>query len=1086
MAEQGWDGRTGLGRVNGADDNFASGVLLVWENGVEATMSNYEVPEPILNAPFSEPAQHWYIEEGREPELREGRRPAVVFPPRDQQTPWNLSDGTLAPSREYGAGYELVLVNRIRQRVQAWRDEWYAGATGTTQELMEWWRREGREKPLFYAQLEAAETILFLNEARADLLQGINVPREELSAEQLAEGKKAFLRYACKMATGSGKTTVMGMLAAWSMLNKVYDRGNAKFSDTVLVICPNVTIRNRLQELDPQHGPASIYWTRDLVPPDMRNDLKRGRVLVMNWHVFQPQALQSGGTSARVHKAGIAVRVAEKITIGAKTTTARGSRYLTQADYEKQVAAGLLEVVNEERDKQGQLSKVSVLATKYVKSDTALIQQVLGREVGGKQNILVFNDEAHHAYRIRREQPDEQQGELFGDEEEADEFFKEATVWIEGLDKVHKLRGINFCVDLSATPYYLGRVGQDTNRPFPWVVSDFGLIDAIESGLTKIPQLVVRDPTGAPVPGYFNIWNWIMERLTATERGARRASPKPEAILRYANIPIAMLAASWREELERRRGGDDPRPPVFILVAKNTAIAKVLYEWIAEDQAPTGVPRLKIEELRNTPDAEYTIRVDSKVIHETDDLAGAKSDEQRWMRFKLDTVGRLDWPRDGQGRPQYPPDFAELAEKLQRPKHPPGRDVRCIISVGMLTEGWDCNTVTHIVGLRPFMSQLLCEQVVGRALRRTDYELNDNGKFNEELAKVFGVPFEVIPFKATQGELKPPKPRRHVFALPGKAQYEIRFPRVEGYTQAVRSRIAVKWDRLPKLVIDPLRIPPEVEMKGLSINNQGRHCLTGPGRLEDVTLSPYRRDRREQEAVFEIAAALTKDYLAQGHCEAPAHVLFPQLARVVERYVHEKVSALAPSKKIDVLHSPYYGWVIETLVEHTGPDESQGETAEVPRYESNRGPGSTADVDYWTTREDVREAEHCHLNYVVPDTLRWEQSATYFIDKHAATGAFVKNAGLGFAIPYFYNGQKHDYIPDFIVRLKIAGAEHYLILETKGFDPLEEVKRAAAERWVAAVNADGSFGQWQYKIARLPSDVPLRLDEALAAAVASG
>src|SRR5207253_10228041 len=140
-----------------------------------------------------------------------------------------------------------------------------------------------------------------------------------------------------------------------------------------------------------------------------------------------------------------------------------------------------------------------------------------GREVGGKQNILVLNDEAHHAYRIRHEEPDADEAEEFGEEEEAEEFFKEATVWIDGLDRVHKQRGINFCVDLSATPYFLGRVGQDTNRPFPWVVSDFGLIDAIESGLVKIPQLAVRDPTGDDPPAYVNIWRWVLNKLSPAE-----------------------------------------------------------------------------------------------------------------------------------------------------------------------------------------------------------------------------------------------------------------------------------------------------------------------------------------------------------------------------------------------------------------------------------------------------------------------------------------------------------------------------------------------------------------------------------------
>ena len=330
---------------------------------------------------------------------------------------------------------------------------------------------------------------------------------------------------------------------------------SARFSDVVLVVCPNVTIRNRLAELDPAAGPASIYYTRDLVPPDMRTDLTRGRVLVTNWHVFEPRSIQTGGTSAKVNKAGVPLRTRERITIGPKTTTARGSRYLTQEDFDRQVAAGMLTVLEEERDTHGTLRKVFVESVRYVESDTSLVNRVLGREVGGKQNILVMNDEAHHAYRIRREEPDEDQGELFGEDEAADEFFKEATVWIDGLDRIHKLRGINFCVDLSATPYFLGRVGQDTNRPFPWVVSDFGLIDAIESGLTKIPQLAVRDTTGAAIPGYFNIWHWILPQLTPAERGGKRANPKPEAILKYANHPIAMLAGLWQKDLDEWQTG---------------------------------------------------------------------------------------------------------------------------------------------------------------------------------------------------------------------------------------------------------------------------------------------------------------------------------------------------------------------------------------------------------------------------------------------------------------------------------------------------------------------------------------------------
>jgi len=418
-----------------------------------------------------------------------------------------------------------------------------------------------------------------------------------------------------------------------------------------------------------------------------------------------------------VVKAGVEIRSKETIRIGPKTSTARGTRYLTREDLDRQVAAGMLTLIEEVRDKHGNLQKVLVESSvRRVESDASLINRVLGREVGGKQNILVMNDEAHHAYRILRKEPDEDEEETFGEEEEAEAYFKEATVWIDGLDKIHKLRGIHLCVDLSATPYYLGRVGQATNRPFPWVVSDFGLIDAIESGLVKIPQLAVRDTTGAAIPGYFNIWHWILPQLTPSERGGKRANPKPEAILKYAHHPIAMLAGLWEETLqELAQPSANSRPPVFILVCKNTQLANVVFDWLAKDESPVGIPSSKIEGFRNNGRTN-TILVHSKVVKETD-TGEAKSDEARWMRFTLDTVGKTEWPRDSQGRSIDPEGFKELAEKVDRPLNPPGRDVRCIVSVGMLTEGWDCNTATHIVGLRPFMSQLLCEQVVGRGLR---------------------------------------------------------------------------------------------------------------------------------------------------------------------------------------------------------------------------------------------------------------------------------------------------------------------------------------------------------------------------------
>jgi type III restriction enzyme len=917
-----------------------------------------EVSEPIQNSPFEKPTRYWYIREGEQPELRPTspehpkRRASVIYPPRDQRETWTIDGTILRTSQEYPYGFELGLVNLIRERLESWGEAGHPGVTRTTLELIHWWTREGREKRLFFAQLEAALTVILLIEARQDFLQGIAIPRDEPSEERKGEGYKGFQRYACKMATGSGKTTVMGMLTAWSILNKLNDRGDGRFSDVVLVVCPNVTIRDRLRELDPERGEASIYRTRDLVPPHLMPLLTQGKVLVTNWHVFAPQTLQVGGVGSKVTKAGVRVPTKETITIGPKTTTARGRRYLSLDDYEHQVRNGILSVLEEERDRTGNLVKVKVESVRYVESDTALINRVLGREIGGKQNILVMNDEAHHAYRILQERPDD--WEQMEEDEREDWLVErdEATVWVDGLDKINKLRGINFCVDLSATPYFLGRIGQEQNRPFPWIVSDFGLIDAIESGLVKIPQLAIRDTTGQEYPAYFNIWQWVLPQLTSAERGGKKASPKPEAILKYAHHPIAMLAAQWEKEREEwLKAGTDPRPPVFILVCKNTKIATLIYEWLANGQAPAGIPPSQIEGFKNTRGQINTIRVDSKVVQETD-TGEAKNDETRWMRVTLDSVGKTNWTLDKQGQPIYPEGFEELAKKLSRPLHPPGRDVRCIVSVGMLTEGWDCNTVTHIIGIRPFMSQLLCEQVVGRGLRRASYELNPDGKFTEEVSNVLGVPFEVIPFKATSRTPGAPRPKRyHVHAVPQKAQYEIRFPRVEGYTQAIRNKVKMEWAKVPKLVLTPDSIPPEYESKGLSVNTAGRISLNGPNRIGKVTLEEYRKNRRFQELVFDIASGLTKHYVAQPQCQAPAHVLFPQIMRIVERFLKEHVDVRFPADIKDAGLSPYYGWLVEILTEIIHPDTAEGEAPEIPLYESSRGPGSTADVDYWTSRD---------------------------------------------------------------------------------------------------------------------------------------
>jgi type III restriction enzyme len=1035
-------------------------------------MFDFQVETPILNTPYNEPKAHWRIVEGEEPRIVEERRRASYF-----YRPVRAST-TDEENEDIGTEIELLMVNRIRERVRQWREEGYPGATKISLELLGWWRREGRAQNLFFAQIEAAETVIFLTEARADLRQGIQVELDEPSDGQREEGIKALKRYACKMATGSGKTTVMGMLAAWSILNKVASGGrDARYSDFVLIVAPNVTIRSRLGEIDPARGEGSLYRTRDLVPPHLMLQLSQGRVLVTNWHNFELQDEGgAGGVSARVVRKGRELRTRQRVRIGEKTTTQRGSRYMPLETYRKLQTLELLEVINEERDEQGNLLGAEVIETRYVESDAKWLRRVL--DAGArKSNILVMNDEAHHAYRLKSEDDEFDDGD---EDDFADAYYREATVWIEGVDRINRLAGVGQVLDFSATPYYLGRAGGNmANRPFPWVVSDFGLIEAIESGLTKIPQFAARDLTGAPIPGYFNIWRWILPQLKASERGGKKAMAKPEAILRYAHTPLAMLGGLWQQlAAEWKAGGTEERPPVFIIVCKNIKLAKLVYEWLALDRPPAGVPSAGMVDFLNSPEHVNTIRVDNTVSSETDS-GHAKADEDRWMRFTLDTVGKLDWPRNLNGQPAFPEGFEALATKLGRPMTPPGRDVRAIVSVGMLTEGWDCNTVTHIVGLRPFMSQLLCEQVVGRGLRRASYETGDDGKLGEEIAQIFGVPFQVVPFKAqAKGTPKPPAKTWRVRALPERTKLEIKFPRVEGYSVqgSLDPVISDKaWKAIQEIKIDPTEIPPQVTMKAGLPGNDGRPTVTGPGRIDTISLAAWREEYREQTQMAYAARDLLRQYLHRINAVPAGNVyLFRQFVGFVRRFVDACVKAHKPAQKSDVFLAPYYGLMQERLLNAL---TNQANESLLPRYEMHRRPGSTGDVDY-TTRKEPMPVIKSHLNYVVADS-RWERIAASALEDHEMVEAFAKNNGLGFTIPYFDRGTPHDYLPDFVVKIK--GQSKYLLLEIKGRSTVQtEAKSDAAARWCEAVSREGSFGTWKFLQLEERASIPEELDKVLA------
>jgi type III restriction enzyme len=874
----------------------------------------------------------------------------------------------------------------------------------------------------------------------------------------------------------------MGMLAAWSIRNKVADPQAPEYSDTVLVLCPNITIRDRLQELRPELDELSLYRTRELVPVHRMADLRRGEVFITNWHNLERQELsEANGQAARVVKRGVPIETVRTIKLSAT---------ISAEEVEHQATVGAVQILKVERKRDGTPKAYTVKETRFYESDAAFVKRLLGGRKGRSSAILVLNDEAHHAY--RRTIVDESDQYAL-DDETAEADAREATIWIEGLDRINKTlgargNGIRLCADLSATPFYIQGSGNEVGKPFPWIVSDFSLLEAIESGLVKIPQLPTEDSSGEEVPRYFNVWRWVQRQA---QNDGHIGPVTVTEVMRYATAPIVTLAASWRETHARWKAhfarGDRKHdvPPVFIIVCRDTTIAKALYDWLAVGDAQYGVG---VPEFRNVPGSEMTIRIDSKVGE--DIAAGGSRDETRRLRFVLETIGKPEWP----GR-KVPEEYAALVERnnskvledegsglaVLNPDVPPGRDVRCIISVPMLAEGWDATTVTHVVGLRPFGSQLLCEQVIGRSLRRTSYVVDSTaGLFAEETAQIFGVPFELIPFKVEGGKPQPPSPpANHVYADPERAEYEIEFPVVEGYLDPGLIRVKVNWDRVGELVLDPDEVPDDVLLRGLTTQD-GRLIAYGPGEAVRVNLRAWREGVRLQQIAFELAKVLTHKWKAERGDIIPGHRLFPQMLEAAGRFMDEHVEPLKTRTKQDLAINPYFGKAIAMLLNAMEGVNAGGSSRELAIL----APGaaairSTRLVDFHTGKvlHDIRK---CHLNAAVFDS-DWERQAAELLSSHATIEAWVKNDRLGLVVPYRKDGVAHKYLPDFLVELE--NGDH-LLVEIKGQIGDAMLKKSAAERWCRAVTNDGRFGRWRYHLCFGVDELAAVLDGESTSAVA--
>ncbi len=912
------------------------------------------VDNPIINSPFEEPTRHW-VYEGGQPVLIEERRPAGYYlKARTRGPQMALLEEEFVP---------LDLVNTIRERVKSWRERGYPGVTQITRQLLNHWNNPERERRLFFCQREAAETLIWLIETSPAEKQGISIPKDN-----------GLTRYACKMATGSGKTVVMGMVIAWQVLNKLANPRDSRFSDAVLIVCPNLTIKERLQVLLPWK-PGNYYEKFDLVPRGMMERLQQGRFQITNWHLFQP-----------------------KDDTRSRSIVQRG-----------------------------------------VESDTAFCRRVL-KELGTKQNILVINDEAHHAYRPAP-LPEELRSQLTAEEIAERE---EATVWISGLDRIHAVRGINFCADFSATPFYIRGSGYEEGTPFPWIVSDFGLVDAIESGIVKIPRVPVDDNTGALIPAYFRLWEWINSRLPASERQTARRRAKPESVLREAEGALVTLASEWKKTFEAFQQAGSPVPPVMIVVCDNTDLAKVVHEHIARGNV--------LAELENREGMEVTFRIDTKLLAEAESAVEGETKQEAAERLRktVDTIGKTEWEGDGD---------------------PPGKNIRCVVSVGMLNEGWDAQNVTQILGLRAFTSQLLCEQVVGRGLRRLNYD-----DFSEpEYVDVYGVPFEVIPVKKKPvSQSAHPQVATLVRALTERKHLEITFPRVEGYVFDVRQRIRVNLEDVPYLIVNPADEPTEVVAKPAVGYRVGRPDRLGPGVEVLHDRNPFHREKRLQATVYEIAAELTRRLKNKREDFSVRHILFPQVLGIVWQYLEERVVITNPDVPLEeIALLKYKQRIVERLTNAIEPDTEVGEPPLLPVIERFRPIGSTSEVLFRTVRPTVGTTKS-HVSHVVLDAPKWEHSVAYQLEKMDEVVAYVKNDHLDFTIPYEWQGVRHEYRPDYLIRLRCHdGSELKVILEVKGFETEQDrQKEIAAHRWVRAVNHHGEFGRWEFVVCRKLQELP--------------
>lgn len=982
-------------------------------------MPDVVIENPILNSPFIEPTRHFeFTEQGITNVVKERRRPSSYFVP----IPASKRKGAAAKQLTFDTEWtrdrieENVLVNQIRSRVGLWRQGKYQGVTPTTQQLLQYWNDPSRERKLFFCQIEALETAIYLTEV-ARKYGDSWIDNRLIEAND--SSNPGLPRMALKMATGAGKTVVMAMLIAWQTLNKQANPQDNRFSDTFLAITPGITIRDRLRVLLPS-DPQNYYQQRDIVPSWKMKSLGRAKVLITNYHAFQ---------------------LREKVPASKMT---------------KQILGGGEEGI-------------------FTESPDEMVRRVC-RELGTKKNIIVLNDEAHHCYRrrpdtqVEAEARAEEKALAGEDKKEAKDRDEEARIWISGVEAVKAKIGVKAIFDLSATPFFLRGSGYSEGTLFPWVVSDFSLIDAIECGIVKVPRVPIDDDamTGADdSPTYRGLWAKIREDLP-------RKGRKTDAISGEPSLPIELEGALhslyrnyvkrynvWAEREQGRPGGGPP--PVFIVVCNNTNVSKLVYDYVSGWEDRIGdhsvVKEGKLPVFSNGDGhgkwlaRPNTILVDSLQL----ESGNAMTPEFKAIAAReIEEFKRQYRDRFPGGNTDDLTDEDLLREVMNTVGKPGqlGEHVRCVVSVSMLTEGWDANTVTHVLGVRAFGSQLLCEQVVGRALRRMSYTPNEDGMFDPEYAEVYGVPFSFIPSTGAVGDPKPrPAPTR-VRALESRAQAEITFPRLVGYRYEIPDgRLEATFTPDSELSLSTYDIPSKVEVAGIT-GIQEVHELYDAEGFRPSTLA------------FQLAQAALERYLRDDEDKLRPW-LFPQVLRITRQWMAECVT-LKDNASIQMLTIGGYQHDAVDRIYRAIVATDVGHPSVRPILRPYDTVGSTRFVDYDTTKPVwVTDGDKCHVTHVVADTGSWEQKLAKTVEEMSEVVRYVKNENLGFTIPYTVDGDERQYIPDFIAVIDDGRGQDdllQLLIEVTGEKKRDKAAKVATARtlWVPAVSNHGGFGRWSF------------------------